>query len=235
MIWAAACRLHGALLDVLRASSRILSGVDADQGGGAPRRRSPTAARSSSTARVRAQGGDPDPACSGARPPVAGAGPSDAAARASRARRRNAALELGAGRRTKEDTVDQAAGVLLLREARRHGAGGGRSRGGPCAGRRLGRLAPSKPCWRRTRSATRPRPSTGSSWTSSRSRPRKAPDTAPGSWFDSGVNRAAVDGIELEYEDSGTGEPVVFLHGAFIADAFRPLLREDVLADRRPG
>jgi pimeloyl-ACP methyl ester carboxylesterase len=46
------------------------------------------------------------------------------------------------------------------------------------------------------------------------------------------VNRAAVDGIELEYEDSGTGEPVVFLHGAFIADAFRPLLREDVLADR---
>jgi pimeloyl-ACP methyl ester carboxylesterase len=46
------------------------------------------------------------------------------------------------------------------------------------------------------------------------------------------VNRAAVNGIELEYEDSGTGEPVVFVHGAFIADAFRPLLSEDVLADR---
>ena len=41
-----------------------------------------------------------------------------------------------------------------------------------------------------------------------------------------------VGGAELEYEVSGTGEPVVFIHGAFIADAFRPLLTEPSLADR---
>lgn len=41
-----------------------------------------------------------------------------------------------------------------------------------------------------------------------------------------------IDGVGLEYEDSGTGEPVVFIHGAFIADAFRPLLSEPALAER---
>jgi pimeloyl-ACP methyl ester carboxylesterase len=45
------------------------------------------------------------------------------------------------------------------------------------------------------------------------------------------VARAVIDGIALEYRDSGAGEPVVFIHGAFIADAFRPLLAERVLAD----
>jgi pimeloyl-ACP methyl ester carboxylesterase len=44
------------------------------------------------------------------------------------------------------------------------------------------------------------------------------------------VARAVIDGITLEYDDSGAGEPVVFIHGAFIADAFRPLLSEPVLA-----
>lgn len=43
---------------------------------------------------------------------------------------------------------------------------------------------------------------------------------------------AAVDGIALEYEIMGTGEPVVFIHGAFIADTFRPLLAEPILAGR---
>lgn len=47
-----------------------------------------------------------------------------------------------------------------------------------------------------------------------------------------GVPRAVIDGVALEYEDSGVGEPVVFIHGAFIADAFRPLLAEAALAER---
>ena len=46
------------------------------------------------------------------------------------------------------------------------------------------------------------------------------------------MDRAVVDGTTLEYEDSGVGEPVVCIHGAFIADSFRPLLSESSLADR---
>jgi pimeloyl-ACP methyl ester carboxylesterase len=46
------------------------------------------------------------------------------------------------------------------------------------------------------------------------------------------VARAVIDGVELDYEDCGAGEAVVFIHGAFIADVFRPLLRERSLADR---
>ena len=55
-----------------------------------------------------------------------------------------AALELGAGRRTKADTIDHAVGVALLRQARRRGARGRRSRRGArarrgvCGGRRRG-------------------------------------------------------------------------------------------------
>jgi len=41
---------------------------------------------------------------------------------------------------------------------------------------------------------------------------------------------ASLDGADLEYEVSGTGEPVVFIHGAFIADTFRPLLAEPSIA-----
>lgn len=40
------------------------------------------------------------------------------------------------------------------------------------------------------------------------------------------------DGVELEYMVSGTGEPVIFIHGAFIADTFELLLAEPSLADR---
>jgi pimeloyl-ACP methyl ester carboxylesterase len=46
------------------------------------------------------------------------------------------------------------------------------------------------------------------------------------------VERATVDDITLEYEVSGAGAPVVFIHGALIADAFRPLLAEPDLAER---
>jgi len=43
------------------------------------------------------------------------------------------------------------------------------------------------------------------------------------------MERARTDGAELEYEVSGRGEPAVFIHGAFIADTFRPLLAEPSL------
>ena len=46
------------------------------------------------------------------------------------------------------------------------------------------------------------------------------------------MERARTDEAELAYEVMGTGEPVVFIHGAFIADAFRPLLAEPSLAGR---
>lgn len=46
------------------------------------------------------------------------------------------------------------------------------------------------------------------------------------------MERVAVDGITLAYEAAGTGEPVVLIHGALIADAFRPLLTEPSLAGR---
>ena len=45
------------------------------------------------------------------------------------------------------------------------------------------------------------------------------------------MDRAVIDGITLEYEESGAGEPVLCIHGAFIADAFRPLLSERGLTD----
>jgi pimeloyl-ACP methyl ester carboxylesterase len=45
------------------------------------------------------------------------------------------------------------------------------------------------------------------------------------------LKRAAVGDVDLEYEVSGTGDPLVFIHGAFIADSFRPLLNEPRLAN----
>jgi pimeloyl-ACP methyl ester carboxylesterase len=46
------------------------------------------------------------------------------------------------------------------------------------------------------------------------------------------LNRANIDGITLEYDDSGLGEPVLCIHGAFIADTFAPLLSQRNLASR---
>jgi pimeloyl-ACP methyl ester carboxylesterase len=46
------------------------------------------------------------------------------------------------------------------------------------------------------------------------------------------MERAEVGGVTLEYAVVGAGEPVVCLHGAFVADAFQPLLAEPSLADR---
>jgi pimeloyl-ACP methyl ester carboxylesterase len=44
------------------------------------------------------------------------------------------------------------------------------------------------------------------------------------------MERARTDGVELEYAVAGTGEPVVCIHGSFIAATFRPLLAEPGLA-----
>ena len=43
---------------------------------------------------------------------------------------------------------------------------------------------------------------------------------------------APINGIALEYSTSGAGAPVVFIHGAFIADVFRPLVSEIEAAGR---
>jgi pimeloyl-ACP methyl ester carboxylesterase len=47
------------------------------------------------------------------------------------------------------------------------------------------------------------------------------------------VERAVVEGIGLAYEEAGAGDAVVCIHGAFVADAFRPLLSQRSLTDRR--
>ena len=46
------------------------------------------------------------------------------------------------------------------------------------------------------------------------------------------MERADIDGITLEYEARGAGEPVVLINGSHIADTFAPLMTEPVLRDR---
>ena len=46
------------------------------------------------------------------------------------------------------------------------------------------------------------------------------------------TQRSSIDGAVLEYEVVGEGEPVVLIHGAFIAEAYAPLCDEPALADR---
>ena len=46
------------------------------------------------------------------------------------------------------------------------------------------------------------------------------------------MDRAVVDDIGVAYEEAGSGDAVVCIHGAFVADAFRPLLSERRLTDR---
>jgi pimeloyl-ACP methyl ester carboxylesterase len=47
------------------------------------------------------------------------------------------------------------------------------------------------------------------------------------------MQRANVDGITLEYEEQGSGEPVVFIHGALMGDTYRPLMREPAMKNYR--
>ncbi len=44
------------------------------------------------------------------------------------------------------------------------------------------------------------------------------------------MSRAVLDGLTLAYERAGSGDPIVFIHGALIADVFRPLVTESALA-----
>lgn len=46
------------------------------------------------------------------------------------------------------------------------------------------------------------------------------------------MDRAVLDGVELEYEIRGAGEPVVLVHHGAGADWFKPLLEEPALAGR---
>ena len=46
------------------------------------------------------------------------------------------------------------------------------------------------------------------------------------------MERALVDGVELEYETRGAGEPVVLAHAGVCADWFAPLTQEPALRDR---
>ena len=46
------------------------------------------------------------------------------------------------------------------------------------------------------------------------------------------MERARVNGIELEYEVTGSGEPVILLHGGLLADENTTLVREPALTDR---
>src|SRR5262245_24721847 len=48
----------------------------------------------------------------------------------------------------------------------------------------------------------------------------------------SAMNRAVLDGIELEYEVRGAGEPVVLVHAGVLAGWFSPLMDEPALSRR---
>jgi pimeloyl-ACP methyl ester carboxylesterase len=45
------------------------------------------------------------------------------------------------------------------------------------------------------------------------------------------VERARVNGVELEYEEAGSGESILLLHGGLLADENTPLVRESALTD----
>jgi pimeloyl-ACP methyl ester carboxylesterase len=47
------------------------------------------------------------------------------------------------------------------------------------------------------------------------------------------MNRADLGGIALEYEEQGSGEPIVFIHGALMGDTYRPLLAQPALKGNR--
>ncbi len=47
------------------------------------------------------------------------------------------------------------------------------------------------------------------------------------------MDRANIDGVTLEYEVQGSGEPVVFIHGSHIADTFATLMPEPALSPFR--
>jgi pimeloyl-ACP methyl ester carboxylesterase len=43
------------------------------------------------------------------------------------------------------------------------------------------------------------------------------------------MKTATVNGVELEYDEVGAGEPILMIHGALVAETFAPLLKEPAL------
>src|SRR5215210_6259002 len=46
------------------------------------------------------------------------------------------------------------------------------------------------------------------------------------------MRSASINGTRLAYRDEGSGEPIVFVHGGLIADAWLPVVREQALTAR---
>ena len=46
------------------------------------------------------------------------------------------------------------------------------------------------------------------------------------------MERAVVNGVELEYEITGTGDPVLFIHGSHIADSYVAMVAQPALHER---
>jgi pimeloyl-ACP methyl ester carboxylesterase len=44
------------------------------------------------------------------------------------------------------------------------------------------------------------------------------------------MENATVNGVQLEYEVRGGGEPMLLIHGASVAETFVPLMKEPALA-----
>jgi hypothetical protein len=47
-----------------------------------------------------------------------------------------------------------------------------------------------------------------------------------------GFTRANVEGVELEYRVTGTGEPVILVHAGILADWWEPLIAQPALTSR---
>ncbi len=47
------------------------------------------------------------------------------------------------------------------------------------------------------------------------------------------MQKTEIDGSILEYEVQGSGDPVVFIHGAHVGDTYKPLMAEPALKDYR--
>ena len=57
--------------------------------------------------------------------------------------------------------------------------------------------------------------------------------TTPGAQIETGVmNRARLDGVEVEYQVVGSGDPVLLIPPGPLADGFLPFLFDEALADR---
>jgi pimeloyl-ACP methyl ester carboxylesterase/2-polyprenyl-6-methoxyphenol hydroxylase-like FAD-dependent oxidoreductase len=73
------------------------------------------------------------------------------------------------------------------------------------------------------------RPSTARRVATARVAPRSS--NGPPAWTTSGggMEHARVNGVQLQHEVVGSGEPMLFIHGAHIADALQPLVAEPAL------